>query len=224
MECRYKNGADENCISRLAVLFENMEDHVYVQVLFGSYVQFAFNPYISHERFMNMNNFFARATCWKEVLSWHPRVTYTVRNRTLGKILFEDIDNGKSSEMYRDVEENRFVGKASETIFHIIRKKRIIHTSDKLVTSDYEDVQVEKTKTYLYETSNSSWLFRLSIVWMGKTVEDAKNTERFYQFSIESSKTSIAMKDPKYSAASLCEKILDACGRDSDKNEIKIRM
>jgi hypothetical protein len=66
-------------------------------------------------------------------------------------------------------------------------------------------------------------MFRLSVIWIGKTVEEAKKGSRYFQISIESNNSAIVSKNPTYSCASMCEKILDISGRNEHEAEIRFK-
>jgi hypothetical protein len=209
----YATAENETCLENLSEAFTDLCADEHVAACLGHYQQFCFQPYVTEEHFTNFHNFLHNGRCWHRVGKWQSRCTFSIQHPK-GVYYILDTERGAKTEIFQMHEQRRWDGtmKDSGISFCIKRKKRSVQ-SHKLNLSAFFDVCLESTRTFSYESATSAWTFRLSAIWQGATETAARQSPRKFQITVESSDSSKAGRDPRYSAASMCEKIIDACGR-----------
>ena len=207
MSSHYRNARDETSISRMVSFFTDMthEESVHAKI----YDPTVSNKGVSHETLSRVNNQLSGASCWSKVSDWDMSVEYTVQHPDC-EILISD---SKSCDNASILKKNSILEWGAtcddNCMVKVEREKRVECPHISMNVTRFSNVKVRNTKIFQYEKPMSSWIYRLCVSWEGKTLEDAKNSGKTYELSIESGSSIKARKDPKYTSASFMEKILD---------------
>lgn len=198
----YKNATTENSIGFARTLFENL---LSTSSVYAEYE-------VEAEGMVSLHNHMNSSSTWEAVSQWDSGIQYSV-NHPDGEIILSDKNRGLDTRIFRE----RLVGKINgmtklgDVRFTIYRKEMDLldFSMASCHSSMYTWVRIESKKTYLYVSGRSSWEFGLSVVWEGKTKEEAEASEKKYVVTILMGSIDKARRDPGYTTASFMEKIMD---------------
>lgn len=198
----YKNATTENSVGIVRTLFENLFPTSVV------YVEYE----LESEGMITLHNHMNSSSTWESVTQWDSGVQYSV-NHPDGEITISDKNRGRDTRLFRERQSGKMNGMTSggDVRFTIYRKdvEPLDFSTTSCHSSMYTWVKIESKKTYYYVSGNSSWEFGLSVVWEGKTKEEAEASEKRYLITISMGSIDKAKRDPGYTAASFMEKLMD---------------
>lgn len=209
----YKNATTENSVAVVRTLFENLSltSDVYAEYELES------------EGMITLHNHMNSSSTWDSVTQWDSGVQYSV-NHPNGEISLSDKNRGLDTRIFRERQVGKMNGMTSrgDVRFTIYRKEiePLDFSTTSCHSSMYTWVKIESKKTYSYVSGNSSWDFALSVLWEGKTKEEAEASEKRYVITISMGSIEKAKRDTGYTAASFMEKLMDTLFQRSQDRHI----
>lgn len=197
----YKNANEENSVQYAKTFFENITS---VDDVFAEYETDSVGM-------MELHNHMNSSSTWKSISGWESGIHYII-DHPEGDITLTDLNRGQNTSIYRETVSKRMDGTSVDksTPFYILRTQSI--PLDFSVTSchssRYKWVTIESKKKFKYESDRASWVFHLTVIWEGKTREEASNSEKKYVIGVSMGSIDKASRDPVYTAASFMEKLL----------------
>jgi len=162
---------------------------------------------VSHDKLIHINNHLGSSNCWSNVQDWTVYVKYTIKHPD-GDVFISDNINNTKSNVSRETSVLTYDAEFSGGILNLYRIS-LDKPKGRFNTKKYNNVRVSRVKTFSYCTERSSFLFKLEIVWNGKSKEDASSSEPRFIFSLETDDSIKSSKDSMYSSVSFVEKCLD---------------
>jgi len=220
----YKSGTDENCTLNMVPFFKDLGDDEKVTAYIWN------NSFptggVSHKTLVDINNHLSASKCWESVKDWEVSVEYNICHPD-GDITVSDTKDQDDPKMIRKtgkVHWNGVCNPDESCMLRIVRWDNIpfINQISMNVTS-YSFVRIKNTKTFVYRTARSSWIYSLCVIWEGKTKEEAEGSEKRYEVSVESGNSNVCTRDPRYTSASFFEKILDVVSISRDRQVLNMQ-
>lgn len=198
----YKTATTENSVRSVRTLFENM---VSTSIVYAEYE-------LDADGLVALHNHMNSSSTWESVSQWDSGVQYSV-NHPEGDITLSDMNRGLDTRIFRERVVDKMNGMTARGDLRFTVYKKEIEPLDFSLTSCHSSmytwVRIESKKTYCYVSGRSSWEFGLSVVWEGKTKEDAEASEKRHIITVSMGSIDKATRDPGYTAASFMEKIMD---------------
>lgn len=198
----YKTATIENSVCFTRTLFENLCSTSSV------YAEYE----LEADGMIALHNHMNSSSTWESVSQWDSGIQYSV-NHPDGEITLSDRNRGLDTRISRERTVDKINGMTAggDMRFTIYRKEIVPldFSTTSCHSSMYTWVRIESKKTYCYVSGRSSWEFGLSVVWEGKTKDDAESSEKRYVITVSMGSVDKAKRDPGYTAASFTEKIMD---------------
>ena len=199
----YRNASSETAVEHVKTLFEGLSvvDKVYAEYE------------VDEEYMISLHNHMNSGSTWLSISGWDSSVGYTIRHPE-GDITVSDKNRGEDTSIFRDIDVIEIQGMRSDATgrFSIFKKRRdLLDVSGTPChySSAYTWVKIESTKVFKYASERASWDFSLSVSWEGKSKEEAESSDKKYFVKISMASIEKASRDPRYTAASFMEKIMD---------------
>jgi len=219
----YKSGTDENCTLNMVPFFKDLGETEKVT----AYIWNKSCPKggVTHKTLVSINNNLSMSKCWEKVQDWEVSVEYTICHPD-GDITVSDTKCQDNPNMVRKTGKIHWNGvcKPDESCqLRIERWDNAPFVSNiAMNVTVYSYVRIKNTKTFVYRTANSSWRYILCVTWEGRTKEEAESSEKKYDVSVESDKSSVCTRDPRYTSASFFEKIIDVVSISKDRQVLNM--
>lgn len=177
---------------------------------------------LSFEVMTRIHGHLQSSDIWKKQTDWTTEVEYTIPHPD-GDVSAFDTDSCGEAKLTRKktiMEVSTVCGPYSVNI-----EKFQELNSDKMDmnTSRFSHVKIMSTKRFFYETQRSCWVFKLVVLWEGKTKIETEKAEKKYLVYVESGeRINTLCTDPVYTTASLLEKIIDLLSIDNARRVLEI--
>lgn len=219
----YKNCFEESCVSHVSQMFTSLgnKDKVCASLAYSSCGD---SGGISDGSMMGIHNHLDSSKIWKKTVPWVTEVEYTIPHPSGDTTAF-DTNSGADAKLSRKSVVSKLTGRCEfDTGWRISITRTSDEPSDKMdfKTTRWTWVKVMNVKRFHYETSRSSWVFKLVVSWEGVTKEDAKAGAKKYVVYVESVDNVKTSSNPSYSAASFLDKILDIISLDGRRQTLTL--
>ena len=209
----YKNATIENCIDKTKGLFTDTTSNTIVEGKFE----------VDLEGMIQLHNHMNSSTKWKKVSQWDSGIYYTIDHPN-GNITASDLNRGEDTEVFRQELEIMYWGITGDKTkrFTVSRhnKKPIGSSLESIYITNCTWVKIESKKSFEYESERSSWNFNLSVVWEGKTKDEAEKSHKKYIVTVCPGTKSLNSSNSRYTTASFMEKLMDVLFKTSTNRHI----
>lgn len=205
----YRNFSDENCLKDLTNFFTTLSSDESVQAQL--YCSNSPGESLPYDRVTEIHNHLDSSKSWTHVSDWDVEVEYTILHPD-GNVVAVDTNTSKKAYLTRRIVSRSCKGHCKDDVNLCFQISRIQSNDiDQLDfnTTLFSSVKILKSKRFHYQTSRSSWTFRITMTWEGETKEDAEKSDKKYFVLVETNDTSFASNNPGYTIASFMEKIID---------------
>lgn len=200
----YRSPKEQDSLSEISKLFYELSSS---EKIIGTINEKGITG-VSHDKLIHINNHLSSSNCWSNVQDWTVYVKYTIKHPD-GDVFISDNISNTESNISREDEVLNYDAYFSGGILKLYRLCSNKPPKGRFNTKKYTNVRVSRVKTFSYCTERSSFLFKLEIVWNGKSKEDASSSEPRFIFSLETDDYIKSSKNSMYSAVSFIEKCLD---------------
>lgn len=214
----YKNGSEETCVSGLKSIFETLTVNECVSASISN-KRYSNGGGVSHACIMSIYNHLDGSRIWRNQEPWVTEVEYTIPHPR-GDVLAFDTKSEREATLSSKTVVFTATATTDDYNVSLTRSLRSDYNDMDLNTERYSWVKIMKTKRYFYETDRSSWVFRLEVQWEGESKEHAKSNQKKYFVSVETNNNAKASANPKYSLASLLEKVLDIVSHEGGQRQV----
>lgn len=219
----YRNGGEENCVAHVSQLFSSLgnRETVSASLTYAEDSVDSADSGVSSACIMAIHNHLGSSKVWKKTDPWAAEVEYTIPHPA-GDVTAFDTSSGGDATLSRNSVVLCLSGScANNDKWKVSLTRKTSVSADKmdLNTQRYSRVKVMNIKRFYYETNRSSWVFKLVVAWEGVTKEGAEASGKRYFVYVETNpcdniKTS---SNPRHSAASFLDKILDIISLDGTR-------
>ena len=211
----YRNGAEENCVAHVSELFVSLGNRETVRASL-TYTGDSESAGVSSACIMDIHNHLDSSKIWKKTDAWSTEVEYTIPHPA-GDVTAFDTSSGGDATLSRNSVGLCIEGVGSDKWkVSLTRSSAESADSMDLNTQRFSRVKIMNIKRFYYETSRSSWVFKLVVAWEGVSKERAESNGKRYYVYVETNPNDHAKtsSNPRYSAASFLDKILDIISLD----------
>lgn len=201
----YKSFTKESIVDDICPLFQDLSNKEIVTAT----ISCGEGEGVTYECIMDVHNYLDRSKIWKKTTPWITEVEYTIPHPG-GNITAFDT-SVQQAQLSRKSAIASVTGRSGNNTWNVSVTRVLTHAFDKMDfnASRFSWVRVMNTKRFYYETKKSCWVFRLVVCWEGDTKQMAKAGGKKYFINVETIDHVKSSANPRYSAASILEKILD---------------
>ena len=213
----YRNATDENCVGYISEFFKDLQstETVSARILNSKCTS------LPYERVVEIFNHLDSSVSWKKVSDWEVEVEYTISHPE-GDVVAVDTNTTRSATLTRRTVTKSCSGSCIDSSFEISRVRYTHIDQLDFNTSLYSSVRILKSKRFHYQTERSSWTFRVSLVWEGETKACAEKSNKKYLVFVETNDVKVATTNPRYTAASFLEKVIDVMSVSGKRRDLKV--
>ena len=214
----YRSAAEENCVAHVSELFASLGNREMVSASLA-YTADCETPGVSSACIMDIHNHLDSSKIWKKTDPWSTEVEYTIPHPA-GDVTAFDTSSGGDATLSRNSVGLCIKGASSDKWkVSLTRSSAVSADRMDLNTQRFSRVKIMNIKRFYYETSRSSWVFKLVVAWEGVSKERAKANGKRYFVYVETNPNDLAKtsSNPPYSAASFLDKILDIISLDGKR-------
>lgn len=202
----YKDPQSHACIEAMSRLFEGLQAGETVEACITTTSPAA----DGYQAMTQVHNYLSSCRTWAAVHGWDDEVEYTI-NHPLGDVYAYDTKSTGTRLRTIDHKEPSFRatcdgGPPSVCVRRV--SERPVDDVD-ITTTRFSWVKVMNVKRFFYESSRSSFVYKLVVLWEGATKEEAKQQGPEFKLFLESNDQAKMTACPAQSLVSLMEKTLD---------------
>lgn len=208
----YKSCKEETCVSDVSRLFQSLGNREKV----SASLAYSGVSGVSSRCMIQIHNYLDSSDIWQKTTPWETEVEYTIPHPS-GDVTAFDTSSGADAKLSRKSVVLSLTGSSgTDKNWRVFVTRVSSEPSDKMDfnATRFSWVKVMNIKRFYYETSKSSWVFKLVVCWEGATKEEARAGAKKYFVYVETNDVSKTFSSPSYSTASFLDKVLDIISLD----------
>lgn len=201
----YKDPQSHTCIEAMSRLFEGLQAGETVEA------RITRAPGADgYETMTEVHNHLTSCRTWAAVHGWDDEVEYTI-NHPLGDVYAYDTKSTGTRLRTIDYKEPSFRATCDGTAASVLIRRVSEQPVDDvdITTTRFSWVKVMNVKRFFYESSRSSFVYKLVVLWQGATKEEAKQQGPEFKLFLETNDHAKMTTFPAQSLVSFMEKTLD---------------